>query len=83
MKLARKIAVRMVVAAALIGAPHAVLAQTTPSLTDPTYGGGWKTALVNGLIAAVTTIGSAACTAASGLGSSGAQTLLSGLMSGS
>lgn len=71
MKFARKFAVRMVVAAALIGAPHAVLAQGTV-LPDDSYGGGWKLALVNGALAAITTIGSAACSAAgslAGLGS--------------
>ena len=76
MKFARKFAIRLVVAGALIGAPHAVMAQSV--LPDDSYGGGWKLALVNGALAAITTIGAAACSGASGLAADGIQSMLGG-----
>jgi len=76
MKFARKFAVRLVIAGALIGAPHAVMAQTV--VPDDSYGGGWKLALVNGALSAITTIGAAACAGASGLAAGSVQSLISG-----
>lgn len=77
MRIARKIAIRLVVASMILGLPQLVMAQgLTGTTLDDSYGGGWKMALITGALNAITTIGAAACAGASGLAAGGVQSLL-------
>jgi len=64
MSFARKVTVRMLAASLLLGAPAAVMAQT--SQTDGSGSGqDWRLTVITAMLDTVSTLGSSACTNAS------------------